>query len=62
MVLLYNLGNCIQYPVINLNGKEYKKCICIIESLCCTSEINMYTNCRSIKKKSLIVLPFPEAM
>ena len=42
-VLLYSTGNCIQYPVINHNGKEYKKeCvyICITESLCCTAEIN----------------------
>ena len=40
---VYSTGNCIQYPVINHNGKEYKKeCayICITESLCCTAEIN----------------------
>ena len=24
-VLLYSTGNCIQYPVINYNGKGYKK-------------------------------------
>ena len=24
-VLLYNTGNYIQYPVINHNGKQYKK-------------------------------------
>ena len=24
-VLLYSTGNCIQYPVINHNGKEYLK-------------------------------------
>ena len=24
-VLLYSTGNCIQYPVINHNGKEYEK-------------------------------------
>ena len=24
-VLLYSTGNYIQYPVINLNGKEYEK-------------------------------------
>ena len=23
-VLLYSTGNCIQYPVINRNGKEYE--------------------------------------
>ena len=40
-VLLYNTGNCIQYPVINHNGKEYEKeCICITDSPCCTAEIN----------------------
>ena len=42
-VLLYSTGKYIQYPVINHNGKEYKKeCIyiCITESLCCTAEIN----------------------
>lgn len=32
--LLYSSGNCIQYPMINHNGKEYEKecvyiCICI---------------------------------
>ena len=26
-VLLCSTGNYIQYPVINHNGKEYKKCI-----------------------------------
>ena len=30
-VHLYNTGNCIQYPVINHNGKEYKEeCIYVI--------------------------------
>ena len=24
-VLLYSTGNCIQYPVVNHNGKEYEK-------------------------------------
>ena len=24
-ILLYSTGNCIQYPVINRNGKEYEK-------------------------------------
>ena len=29
-VLLYSTGNCIQYPVINHNGKEHEKeCVCI---------------------------------
>ena len=40
-VLLYRTGNYIQYPMINHNGKEYKReCICITESLCYTVEIN----------------------
>ena len=40
-VLLYNTGNCIQHPVINLNRKEYEKIyLYITESLCCTEEIN----------------------
>ena len=25
MVLLYSIGNCIQYPVVNHNGQEYEK-------------------------------------
>ena len=29
--LLHSAGNCIQYPVINLNGKEYEnECISYI--------------------------------
>ena len=43
-VLLYNTGNYIQCPVINHNGKEYKKeliYICVTKSLCCTAEINI---------------------
>ena len=40
-VLLYSTGNHSQYPMINHNGKEYlKRNVCIIESLCCTAEIN----------------------
>ena len=46
-VLLYSRGNSIQYPLINhnekeWNEKEYKKNVYvgIIESLCCTAEIN----------------------
>ena len=49
-VLLYSTRNYIQYPVINHNGKEYKKeCICvyifITESLCYIAEINKH--CKS---------------
>ena len=43
-VLLYSAGNYIQYPVVNQNGKEYRKeyiyIYCVIESLCCTAEIS----------------------
>ena len=42
-VLLYSTESCIQYPMINHNGKEYMKknvYICVTESLCCTEEIN----------------------
>ena len=39
--LLYGTGNCIQYPLINHNEKEYEnEHICITESLCCAAEIN----------------------
>ena len=45
-VLLYGTGNYIQYPVINHNGKIYKKnaYIHITESLCCARETN--THCK----------------
>ena len=38
-VLLYSIGNYIQYPVVNHSGKEYTF-ICITKSLCCTELIN----------------------
>ena len=38
-VLLYSTGNYIQYPMLNHNGKNMKKNICLTESLCCTAEI-----------------------
>ena len=40
-VLMQSTGKYIQYPVINHNGKEYKKYVymCMTESLCCTAEI-----------------------
>ena len=43
-VLLYGTGNYIQYPVVNHNGKIYKKnaYICITESLCCAAETNTH--------------------
>ena len=39
--LMYSTGNYTQYPVINHNGKEYKKrmYIYIFESLCCTAKV-----------------------
>ena len=45
-VLLYGTGNYIQYPVINCNGKIYKKnaYIHITGSLCCATETN--THCK----------------
>ena len=61
--LTTHTGNCIQYPVINYNGKEYEKeciyiyiyiCIyvyiCITELLSCTAEINtkLYINYKQI--------------
>ena len=48
-VLPFSIGNYIQYPVINQNGKEYEKeytyiyiyiYVCITESLCYTTVIN----------------------
>ena len=42
--LLYLMGNCTHYPIINQNGKEYEKeytSIFITESLCCTAEIKI---------------------
>ena len=50
MVLLYSTENYIQYPVINYNGKNMKKnvcvcvCVCVTESLCCATEINNIIN------------------
>ena len=46
-VLLYSMGNCIQYLVLNHNGKEdfksmYIICLCITESLNCAAEINTF--------------------
>ena len=42
-VLLYDTETYIKFPRINHNGKEYFKkniCMCITESLFCTSEIS----------------------
>ena len=34
-VLLCSTGNCIQYPLINHNGKEYKEeCVCVCVCVC----------------------------
>ena len=56
-VLMYSTGNYIQLPVINHNGKKYflkNVCMCITESLCCTTEIGTTSqiNCTSIKIKT----------
>ena len=53
---MYSTEKYIQYPVINHNGKEYKKknvYMCITESLCCTAEMGttLYINYTSIKKR-----------
>ena len=52
-ILLYSMGNSIQYPMINHNGKEYLKseCMFITESLCSTAEMNtaLSINYTSIK-------------
>ena len=50
---LYSTGNYVQYLITNHNGKEYEKeyvcvcvcvcvytCVCIMDSFCCTAEIN----------------------
>ena len=59
-VLLYITESYIQHPMINHNGKEYKKecvcvcvCVCVIESLCRSAEIKTYksTIYTSVKKK-----------
>jgi len=69
-VLLWSTGNSIQYPVINHNGKEYEKVICIYihtqthiyiyktGSLCCTAQINttLEINYISIKRKKNFLL------
>ena len=43
-VLLYSIGNYIQYPVRNHNETEYEKnvYICITKSLCSTAEIKQH--------------------
>ena len=50
--LLYSMGDCILYPVINHNGKEDEEQY-IIESLCCVAEIStaLEINYTLIKKK-----------
>ena len=42
-VLLYSTGNYIQHPVINHNGKEYKKeCVCVCIYMCVCVYIHTY--------------------
>ena len=42
-VLLQSMGNYIQYPVVNDNGKEYKKrmSVCVRAESLCTAEIGI---------------------
>lgn len=43
-VLLYGMGNCLQYPVINHMGKNIRViCVCITEALSGTAEMNIYS-------------------
>ena len=53
-VLLYSIGNYIQYPVINHNGK-YCICINITELLCYTEKLRQHCKSKntSIKFKNL---------
>ena len=54
-VLMYSTGKYIEYPVINHNGKEYKKNVfmCMTESICCPAETGttLYINYTSIRKQ-----------
>ena len=43
-VLLHSIGNYVQYPMENHNGKEYVY-ICITESLCWTAIIQLCILC-----------------
>ena len=41
-LLLNSTGSCIHYPAISHREKDIlKEYICITESLCCTTEINI---------------------
>ena len=60
---MYSIGNYIQYPAINHNGKEYEKVYIHTltyrtETLCCTPETNttLYINHISIKKERNYIL------
>ena len=45
-ILLHSKGNCIQYPMINHNGKEYKKlCTYMYDRI--TSVQKKLTHCKS---------------
>ena len=57
--LLYSTVNSTQYLEKNLKKSRCKKkkkrvdeWICITDSLCCTSEINIIVNCTPIKMKN----------
>ena len=55
-VLLHSTGICIQYPIINYNGKEYEKVyIYIKESLFNNSIVNqLYFNKMFFSKKEVV--------
>ena len=52
-ILLYSTGNYIQYPVINCNGKECKKRMCIvcIAELLCIADLHNIVNQLYFSKK-----------
>ena len=58
--LMYSAGNCTQYFVTTYKGKASEKehiyiYICIIESLCCTPEINTILEINYTSKKKISV-------
>ena len=49
---LYSTEKYTHCPMINHNGKEYKKeCVCVTESLCCTVAMNTTGNQQYLKLK-----------
>ena len=55
---MYSPENCAQYFIITDKGKNLKNlCVCIMESLCCTPEMNTtwYINYASKKEDAATV-------